>query len=146
MLVKELDAMVVAQKDKKLAAVVNFVGEAKGETKEKIKKFGEKLHLNKVPLVATTDVKPFKISDDAEVTVMTYRGKKVRFNYALPKGGLDQKTVAAIIEDTKKMLAEPPEEPKEKPKDKKKPQGKPKGKPKEKAKEKPEPQAKEDRS
>jgi len=124
MLVKQVDAMVVAQHEKKLAAVVNFLGEANDETKEKIEEFGEKLALKAVPLAITTDGDKFEISDDAEVTVMIYRRKKVKFNYALAKGALDQKTVAAIVESVKKMLAEPAEEPK--PKEKPKPKGKPK--------------------
>ncbi len=131
MLVKQIDAMVVAQHEKKLAAVVNFLGEADDKTKEKIKEFGEKLALKEVSLVTTADGDKFKISDDAEVTVMIYQRKKVKFNYALVKGGLDQKTIAAIIESVKKMLAEIAEKPKEKEQPKPKP----------KAKEEPKPQA-----
>ena len=137
MLVKKIDALVVAQQEKKLAAVVNFPGEADDETTEKIKKFGEKQRLKKVPLAVTSDGDKFEINDDAEVSVMIYRGKKVKFNYALGKGGLDQKTVAAIVKDTKKMLKEPVEEPREKPKGKK-------GSPKAKSKEKPDEKPKED--
>jgi hypothetical protein len=144
MLAKEIDALVVSEKEKKLAAVINIVGEANDELAEKLKKFGEKQGLKKVPLAATTDGDVFEINDKAEVTVMTYRGKKVKFNYALAKGGLDKKTIAAIVEDTKKMLAEPPEKVEEKPKDDKaKPEGKPKGK-KAKPKKKPEAKAKEE--
>ena len=100
MLVKQIDAMVVAQHEKKLAAVVNFLGEADDKTKEKINEFGKKLALKEVPLAITTDGDKFKISDDAEVTVMIYRGKKVKFNYAMAKGGLDEKTVATIVESS----------------------------------------------
>lgn len=115
-LVKELDALVAAEEERKLAAVVNFIGEANDEAKEKIKRFGDKHSLKKVSLAATTEADKFKISDDAEVTVMLYRGKKVKFNYALSKGGLDEKAIATIVEGANKMLAEPPEEPKQKPK------------------------------
>ena len=53
----------------------------------------EKYHLKKVPLAATTDSDKFKINDAAEVTVMIYRGKPVKADYALAKGDLDQKTI-----------------------------------------------------
>jgi len=118
-LVKKIDALVVAQEEKKLAAVVNIVGPATDEAKAAIKAFGEKAGLKKVPLTLTTDAAKFKVSGDAEVTVMLYRGKKVQFNLAVAKGGLDEKTVAAILEATKKMLAEPAEAPKPKQKAKK---------------------------
>jgi hypothetical protein len=115
MLVNKIDAMVVAEKEKKLAAVVNFLGDADDEKMiAKVKNFGEKHAFKKVPLAITGDGDSFKISDGAEVSVMLYRGKKVMFNYALDKGGLNRKTIAAIVADTKKMLAEPPEKPKPK--------------------------------
>jgi hypothetical protein len=152
MLVKDIDALIVAQQEKKLAAVVNFVGEPKDELKEKIKKFGDKQALKKVGLAVTKDTGPLKISDGAEVSVMIYHRKKVKFNYALAKDGLDEKTVAAIVGDVKKMLKELPEEPKAKPKDKAKPKEKPskeqpskeKPKPKPKKKEGPKSEAKKD--
>ena len=78
MLVKKMDDLVVLRQDKKLAAVVNFLGETNDETKEKIKEFGEELDLKKVPLAVTTDTEPLKINDAAEVTVMIYRGKTVK--------------------------------------------------------------------
>lgn len=107
MLVKKIDELVVLQQGKKLAAVVNFLGDIKDETKEKIKEFGEQLGLRKVPLAVTTDAEPLQISDAADVTVMIYRGKRVKANYALAKDGLDQKTIEAIIHSTESMLNEP---------------------------------------
>ena len=92
-------------------------------------------------MATTTDGDKFKISDAAEVTVMIYQGKKVKFNFALAKGGLDQKTVATIVESVKKMLAEIPEKPKEQPKPKEKEPPKPKEQPVPKAKEEPKPPA-----
>ena len=107
MLAKKLDDLVVFQQDKKLAAVVHFLGETNDETKEKIKEFGEELDLKRVPLAVTSDTEPLKIDAAAEVTVMIYRGKTVKANYALAKDGLDQKTIEAIISSTESMLKEP---------------------------------------
>lgn len=126
MLVNKIDAIVASQPEKKLASVVNFVGEDTDKAKEKIKKFGDKHRWKKAPLAIITDGEDLKIDDAAEVTVMLYLGKKIKFNYALPKGGLTQKTVAAIVQDTKKLLEMPAETPKEKEKPK---EGKSKTKP-----------------
>jgi hypothetical protein len=166
MLVKELDSLVVAQEEKRLGVVVNFLVEretqekirkggakdekAKEKAKEeiakdktveereaeekaakeraakekiaqekadracvKIKEFGDKLGLKVVPLATTADAKRFKVNDDAEVTVLLYYGKKVRFNHALAKGELNPKAVASIVEDAKKTLEQYTEEAKE---------------------------------
>ena len=97
----------VLRQDKKLAALVNFLGENNDETKEKIKEFGKKLGLKKVPLAVTTDSERLKIDEAAEITVMIYRGKTVKANYALAKDRLNQKTIQAIINSTESMLHEP---------------------------------------
>ena len=81
------------------------------ELKAIIKKYGEKQGFKKTPLALITEGELLKINNDAEITVMIYRGKKVRHNYALA-GSLDQKTAAAILADTKKLLLEPAEKPK----------------------------------
>jgi len=134
MLVKKMDKIVAAHQDEKLAAVVNILGEANDRAKKKIYKFGEKHDLKKVPLAITTDGDKFKINDAAAVSVMIYRGKKVKANYALAEGELNLRTVARIVKSTKKMLKEPAEEPKEKAKGKAKPLAKPQEEPKEEAK------------
>jgi hypothetical protein len=103
-LAKEIDTLVAANQEKKLAAVINFTGEANDDTKAKIKEFGEKHELKNVALTLTADAKRFQINDDAEVTVMHYKGKKVLFNAAVAKGGLGKEAVAAIVEGTKKIL------------------------------------------
>jgi hypothetical protein len=114
MLVKKLDKMVAAHQDQKLAAVVNILGEPTDKAKKKIYNFGEKHDLQKVPLAITQDGDLFKINDDAAVSVMIYRGRKVKVNYALPEGDLDLRTVSKIIKSTKKMLNEPVEVPQRK--------------------------------
>ena len=103
-LAKEIDKLVAANQEKKLAAVINFVGEANDETKAKIKEFGEKHDLKNVALTLTAEAKKFEISDEADVTVMHYKEKKVQFNTAVAKGGLSKEAVAAIVEGAKKVL------------------------------------------
>jgi hypothetical protein len=103
-LAKEIDKLVAANQEKKLAAVINFVGEANDAAKAKIKDFGEKHNLKNVALTLTTEAKTFQIGDEAVVTVMHYKDKTVRFNAAVAKGGLKKEAVAAIIEGAKKIL------------------------------------------
>lgn len=103
-LVKEIDKLVAEKKDKQLSAVVNIIGDPTDENKAKIKEFGEKHSLKNVPLTVTKEVDGFKISDEAEVTVMHYKDKKVKANYAVGKGGLDKKTIDAIVAGVPKIL------------------------------------------
>ena len=103
-LVKEIDKVVAANSDKKMAAVVNFTGEPSDDYTEQIKLFGEEHKLENVALTITKDAEKFKVNDDAEVTVMHYRGKKVAFNHAVAKGGLDKSTVKQIVDGTKEIL------------------------------------------
>ena len=113
MLVNKIDAIMAGKQEKKLGAVVNFVGKADHAAQDKIKQFGAKQHLKKVPLTIIASGDDLKINDAAEVTVLLYRGKKVKFNYALAKGDLNPKMVAGIVQNVKKMLAEAPTKPKE---------------------------------
>ena len=70
------------------------------------------LNLQKVPLAITDDGDLFKINDAAAVSVMIYRGRKVKVNYSLPEDGLDLRTISKIVKSTKEMLNEPVESPK----------------------------------
>jgi hypothetical protein len=135
-LVKEVDALVAAQQEKKLAAVVNIIGEPTDDLKAKIKVFGDTHGVKKTPLTVTTDGQKFKVTADAEVTVMLYRGKKVKYNFALAKGELNTQMIAQIVDSTNKMVAAPPD-PDEQPKPKPKAKDDSKGKEKPAGKEKP---------
>ena len=46
----------------------------------------------------------FKISPDADVTVMTYVNGQVKDNKVFGKGGADPKGVQAVVTGTKKIL------------------------------------------
>ena len=51
----------------------------------------------------SADAERFKVSEDAEVTVMHYVGKKVAFNYS-STGDLDKKAIAKIVKATSSIL------------------------------------------
>lgn len=103
-LAKQIDKLVADNQEKKLGAVINFMGEPTDEFKAKIAEFGTKHNLNNVALVATSNVKAFKINDEAEVTVMHYQGRSVKSNHAVAEGGLNAKAVAKIIDGAKTIL------------------------------------------
>ena len=76
-MVSELEAVAEDNADKKLSTVVNFTGELSDEYIEQIKKFGEDLDLKHTALTTTSDGGKFKVNEEAEVTVMHYKGKRV---------------------------------------------------------------------
>ena len=96
-LVKKLDEVVAANTEKKLAAVVNFMGEVTDEFQEQIAQFAEKNKIKNVTLAATAEAKKLKISDEATVTVMHYKGKEVKFNCAVGENGLNKKAINTIV-------------------------------------------------
>jgi hypothetical protein len=107
-LVKELDKVAASNDKKKFAAVVHLLGKDADELKEKAKSLGEKESPKHVALVVPVDSengpKDFKVSPDAEVTVILYNQKKVTANHALPPGALNKDKVQAIVKDAEKML------------------------------------------
>ena len=109
-LVKKLDKLVAEKKDSKLTSVVNILaGEDDADkVKEEIAKFAEKNEVTNVALAVTNEKssKNFKINPEAAVTVMVYRDKKVTANHAVKAGGLDEKTVSAIVADAAKATEE----------------------------------------
>jgi hypothetical protein len=107
-LVKKLDKLVAEKKDSKLTSVVNFMAEEADKAKEDIAKFAEKNEVTNVALAVTNEQasKNFKINPEADVTVLVYRDKTVTANHAVKAGGLDDKTIAAIIADAEKAATE----------------------------------------
>jgi hypothetical protein len=108
-LVKKLDKLVAEKKDSKLTSVVNVMTDENADkVKEEIAKFAEKNEVTNVALAVTDEkgAKNFKINPEAAVTVMVYRDKKVTANHAVKAGGLDEKTIAAIVADAAKVAEE----------------------------------------
>jgi len=109
-LVKQIDKFVDENKDKKVAAVVNFLGDDPETLKETVKEFGEKNKIKHVALTVAVDhkdgPKALKINPEADLTVMYYNKKKVTANHAVKKGGLNKETIGKIVADGKSVLEE----------------------------------------
>ena len=86
-----------------MSGVINFTGELSDEYIEQIEKFGEKLELQHVALTTTSDGGKFKVNEDADVTVMHYKGKKVAYNYST-KGELNDAAIKEIVKGTATIL------------------------------------------
>jgi hypothetical protein len=107
-LVKELDKTVAAHADQKLSSFVNLIGKDDKVLKAKAKKFAADNQVANVALVVPQEnengPEEFKISPDAEVTVILYRGMTVAANHAVAPGKLDKQAIDGILADTSKIL------------------------------------------
>ena len=107
-LVKELEAAVEKNSDKKLSSFVNLIGKDQDALKKTAKEFGAKNKVQNVALVVPqaheNGPAEFNISSDAETTVMLYVKGEVKANYALAAGKLDAKAIKSIVADTAKIL------------------------------------------
>lgn len=107
-LMKELDTVVSQNGDKKAAAFVNLLGDDAASLKSAAKDLVEKSGAENVAVVVPKDQpngpKNYKLSPDAETTVVIFVKGKVVANHAFPEGGLDDEAVNKIIADTTKML------------------------------------------
>ena len=107
-LVKQIDKLVAANQDKKMASFVNILGEDADKLKQITAAFAKQHEITNVALVVPRDnengPKSYKINPKAEITVLIYKGMKVKANHALAAGELNEKTIKAIIADTGKIL------------------------------------------
>ena len=117
--------MVAANEDKKMAVVVNFLGEDAEALMEGAAEFGRKHKVQGAALVVPKEnvegPKNYRLATETAVTVLICRGKKVKAQHVLAEAPIDEQCIAAIIADTDKMLAEEVEE--EEPREKRKPRG-----------------------
>lgn len=118
-LVKQLDKLVADHKEKKAFGVINLLGDDADALKKAAEKIAESSKAENVAVVVPNDHKDgpknYKLSEDAETTVVFYSGGKVTANHAIAAGGLDKAKVEKIIADGKEALSKV-----EKPKEKKK--------------------------
>ena len=123
-LVKKLDAVVADNEEKKMAALVAFIGEDADALQEAAAKFGEKHKISNTALVVPKEhangPKQYGIPAETSLAVILYSGKTVKALHALPEGKLDKDRITSIVADTDKILVEEEKpEKEEKPKEKK---------------------------
>ncbi|MEX2187153.1 MAG: hypothetical protein WD875_10180 [Pirellulales bacterium] len=107
-LVAELDKTVTDKADAKLAAFVNLIGEDAGDLKTKAEKFEKNHKAGKIAIVVPQDQpngpEDYKISKDADVTVIIAKEGKVEANYALKADGLNAEAIKKIVADANKLV------------------------------------------
>jgi len=106
-LVRQIDAKVADNKDKKMAAFVVVLTNDPDAVEPKLTKMADEDKIAHTPLtVIEGEAGPegYKISKNAEVTVMMWVEGKVKSNHAFGKGKFDEKAVDAVLADTSKIL------------------------------------------
>jgi hypothetical protein len=106
-LVKEIDAAVKANQDKKMASFTVVLTDDADKTEEQLKALAKEAKIEKVPLTlmeGAAGPPKYKIAKDAEVTVLLWRGQKVKANHAFGKGQLNKQKIKEIVADTSKIL------------------------------------------
>jgi len=106
-LVKQVDEKVGANKDKKMAAFVVVLTEDPDAVEPKLVALAKDSKIEKTPLTlieGVTGPPDYKLSKDAEVTVMMWVDGVVKVNHAFAKGKLDKKAVESLVAETKKIL------------------------------------------
>lgn len=103
-LVKKIDA---ASQKKKINSFVVFLGdEEKLETE--LKNLADKNNIKKTVLAIDNPAGPrgYKVSKDAEVTVVLYNKRKVEVNHAFRKGELNSQAIERIVADLSKISSD----------------------------------------
>ena len=106
-LVKEIDAAVKANQDKKMASFTVVLTDDADKTEEQLKALAKDSKIEKCPLTlmeGAAGPPAYKIAKDAEVTVLLWRGQNVKANHAFGKGQLNKEGIKKILADTSKIL------------------------------------------
>jgi len=106
-LVKEVESKVAKNSDKKMAAFVVVLSDDPAANEAKLKELAKKQGIKNVPLTtfeSSAGPEEYKISKDAEVTVLEWVGLKVKANHAFAAGKLNEEGIKAVVSDTAKIL------------------------------------------
>lgn len=111
-LVKQIDEQVAKNEDKKMASFVILLSNDADADEAKLNKLAEKAGIKvgkeaNVPLTIYDGIagpEKYKIAEEAEVTVMLWKGQKAVVTHAFAKGKLDKDGVKKIVESTSEIL------------------------------------------
>ncbi len=107
-LVKKIDGLVAKNKDKKMSAFVVLLSSDADADEARLKALATAHGIKTTtPLTVFEGVAgppSYKIAKDADVTVLMWKGQKVKVNHAFRKDDLNTKAIAAIVADTGKIL------------------------------------------
>ncbi len=106
-LVKKIDSQVDKNSEKQMAAFVVVLTDDPDAVEPRLEKFAQEAKIKNTPLTiveGVTGPPDYKLSKDAEVTVMMWVDSEVKVNQAFGKGKLDKKAVDSLVGETKKIL------------------------------------------
>ena len=106
-LVKQVDEKVGENKEKKMASFVVVLSEDPAAYEAKLKDLAKKEGVKNIPLTTyenSEGPESYKVSKDAEVTVLLWVGLKVKANHAFAPGKLNKDGIKAVLDDTAKIL------------------------------------------
>ena len=106
-LIKQVDDTVGKNGDAKMAAFVVLLTEDADKAEGDLKKLAESAKIKNTPLTIIEGLvgpPEYKLSADAETTVMMWVESEVKVSQGFGKGKLDKKAVEALVGDTKKIL------------------------------------------
>jgi hypothetical protein len=106
-LVAKIDEKVGSNKDKKMAAFVVVLTENPDAVEPKLESFAKDKKIASTPLTIVEGAAgppDYKLSKDADVTVMMWVESEVKVNHAFAKGKLDKKAIDELVKETAKIL------------------------------------------
>ena len=104
-LIKKLDAETVKNTEKKMGSFAVFCNDSEA-LQGKLSDLAKSAKLEKFTLAIDNPAgpEPYKISKDADVTVVLYTKSKVVANYTFKKGELTTKKIDEIVSDVSKIV------------------------------------------
>jgi hypothetical protein len=106
-LVRKLDEAVAKNKDKGMKSFVVLLTNDPDADEPKLEALAKKHGIKAVPLTMFDGVAgpaKYKISKDAETTVLLWKGLSVKSNHAFAKGKFNKDSTVAVLKDLDKIL------------------------------------------
>ena len=106
-LIKKVDEATAQHGDCQMGSFVVFLSDAE-DLQAKLKDVAEKENIKTTVLSIDNPAGPggYKVSKDADVTVVLYNQHKVKSNFAFKKGELKDKDIDLVVADITRMLPE----------------------------------------
>jgi len=116
-LVKQLDEMVQSVEDKKGSdtnhAFLVYLTNDPDAAQEELESFAEKHQIKKIPLTlfdGEAGPPNYEIAEEADVTVMMWKDKKIRANCAFTSDSFDKRAVNVVLEKAREHVKTADEE------------------------------------
>jgi hypothetical protein len=104
-LIKKIDECTEKNKERKMGSFVVFLNDSEDLPKQ-LKAMAEKEGIKNIVLSIDNPAGPaaYKVSKDADVTVVLYTDHTVKANHAFAKGELKEDNIAQIVNDVSKIV------------------------------------------